>query len=87
MGGSVANIVRLFTVEFSKLVLIANIVAWPAAYFFMRRWLDSFAYRIDLDPLVFVGSALLALVVTVLTVGTIAARAAATNPIRSLRYE
>jgi putative ABC transport system permease protein len=53
----------------------------------MRRWLEGFAYRIDLDPLVFVGSALLALVVTVLTVGVIAARAAATKPIQSLRYE
>jgi putative ABC transport system permease protein len=87
MGGTVFDIVRLFAGEFSRLVLLANLVAWPAAYFLMRRWLESFAYRIDLDPLVFVGSALLALVVTLSTVGVIAARAAATKPIHSLRYE
>jgi putative ABC transport system permease protein len=83
----VPDIVRLFAGEFSRLVLLANLIAWPAAYLLMRRWLEGFAYRIDLDPLVFVGSALLALVVTVLTVGVIAARAAATKPIQSLRYE
>jgi putative ABC transport system permease protein len=87
MGGTVLDIVRLFSGEFSRLVLLANLIAWPAAYFLMRRWLESFAYRIDLDPLVFVGSALLALAVTLLTVGAIAARAAATKPIQSLRYE
>jgi putative ABC transport system permease protein len=87
MGGTVYDIVRLFTGEFSRLVLIANLIAWPAAYFLMRRWLEGFAYRIDLDPLVFFGSAALALAVTLLTVGVIAARAAGTKPIRSLRYE
>jgi putative ABC transport system permease protein len=87
MGATVPDIVRLFAGEFSRLVLLANLIAWPAAYLLMRRWLEGFAYRIDLDPLVFVGSALLALVVTVLTVGVIAARAAATKPIQSLRYE
>jgi putative ABC transport system permease protein len=87
MGGTVLDIVRLFTGEFSKLVLLANVIAWPAAYFLMQRWLDNFAYRIDMSFAVFAGSALIALVVALLTVGTIAARAARANPIRSLRYE
>jgi putative ABC transport system permease protein len=87
MGGTVLDIVRLFTGEFSKLVLLANLIAWPAAYFLMQRWLDNFAYRIDMSFAVFAGSALIALVVALLTVGAIAARAARANPIRSLRYE
>jgi putative ABC transport system permease protein len=68
-------------------VLVASIVAWPIAYFAMRRWLDAFAYRIELSAGVFVAGALAALLVAVVTVGTVAARAAARNPTRSLRYE
>jgi putative ABC transport system permease protein len=87
VGGTVLDIVRLFTGELSKLVLLSNVIAWPAAYFLMQRWLENFAYRIDMSFAVFVGSALLALVVALLTVGTIAARAASLNPVHSLRYE
>jgi putative ABC transport system permease protein len=87
VGGTALDIVRLFTGEIGRLVLIANVVAWPVAYVLMRRWLENFAYRIDMNVLSFVGSGLLALVVALLTVGTIAARAAATKPIHSLRYE
>jgi putative ABC transport system permease protein len=87
VGGTALDIVRLFTGEIGRLVLIANVVAWPVAYVLMRRWLENFAYRIDMNVLSFAGSGLLALVVALLTVGAIAARAAATKPIHSLRYE
>jgi putative ABC transport system permease protein len=83
----VLDIVRLFTGEFSKLVLLANVIAWPAAYFLMQRWLENFAYRIDMSVLVFAGSALSAFVVALLTVGLVSARAASVNPVYSLRYE
>ncbi len=78
---------QLFTAEFSRLVLLANVVAWPVAYFVMQRWLAGFAYRIDLGLTVFVGSALLALAVALLAVGGVAARAASAKPLNSLRYE
>jgi putative ABC transport system permease protein len=68
-------------------VLLANLVAWPVAYFVMQRWLSGFAYRIDLGIWVFVGSALVALAVALLTVGAVAARAASVKPLNSLRYE
>jgi putative ABC transport system permease protein len=68
-------------------VLFANIIAWPAAYLLMRQWLANFAYRIDLSLVVFLGGGLAAFAVVLLTVGTIAARAASANPIHSLRYE
>jgi putative ABC transport system permease protein len=87
VGGSVWDVVRLFTGEFSKLVLAANLVAWPAAYFLVQRWLTGFAYRIDLGLLPFVGGALLALLVAAVTVGAVAARAASAKPIKALRYE
>ncbi len=87
MGGSVSDIVWLFTAEFAKLVLIASLVAWPVAYVLMRRWLEGFAYRIEISPVVFVASALLALIVAVLTVGATAARAGSARPVHSLRHD
>ena len=87
MGGTIWDIVSLFTADFGKLVLAANLVAWPAAYLLMQRWLTNFAYRIDLSPLTFAGSAVLALVIAGITVGVVAARAAGAKPIHSLRYE
>jgi putative ABC transport system permease protein len=87
LGGSVWDVVRLFTTEFSRLVLLANLVAWPIAYFVMQRWLQGFAYRIDLGVTLFIGSALVALAVALLTVGGVAARAASAKPLNALRYE
>jgi len=87
MGGSVWDIVRLLTWEFSKLVLIANLLAWPAAWFLMNRWLENFAYRVEIGPLVFVGAAVAALLVAWLTVGGLAAKAASSRPVLALRYE
>jgi putative ABC transport system permease protein len=87
MGGTVWDVVKLFTAAFSKLVLLANVVAWPLAYFAMQRWLTGFAYRIDMNIFVFAASALVALAIACVTVGTVAARAASAKPINTLRYE
>jgi putative ABC transport system permease protein len=87
MGGSVFSIVLLLTNDFSKLVLLANLIAWPLAYFAMNRWLENFAYRIDLTPLVFIGSGLIALCIAWATVGGTAAKAANARPVLALRYE
>jgi putative ABC transport system permease protein len=87
MGGTVWDVVLLFTSEFSRLVLLANLVAWPVAYFVMQRWLAAFAYRIEMSPLTFAGGAAVALAVAFGTVAAVAARAAAAKPVASLRYE
>ncbi|HEX5047953.1 MAG TPA: ABC transporter permease [Gammaproteobacteria bacterium] len=87
MGGAVWDVVLLFTSEFSRLVLLASLVAWPLAYFVMQRWLAGFAYRIEMGPLAFVGGAAVALAVAFVTVGAVAARAAAAKPVLSLRHE
>jgi putative ABC transport system permease protein len=87
IGGSIGDIVLMFCGEFGRLVLLANLVAWPVAYLLMQRWLSTFAYRVDMSPWIFVGSALAALTIACLTVGGVAARAASTKPARALRYE
>ena len=87
MGGSVKDIVLLLTRDFSKLVLLANVFAWPAAWFLMNRWLENFAYRVDLSLLPFVVAAITALVIAWLTVGGLAMRAAWSKPALALRYE
>jgi len=87
MGGSVWQIVLLLTRDFSRLVLVANVIAWPLAWVVMQRWLEQFAYRIDLTPMIFIGSGLIALCVAWVTVGGTAARAASRKPVLALRYE
>jgi putative ABC transport system permease protein len=87
LGGSVWGIVLLLTNDFSRLVLLSNLIAWPVAYVAMDRWLENFAYRIDLTPLVFIGSGLIALCIAWVTVGGTAAKAASAKPVLALRYE
>ena len=68
-------------------MLLANLIAWPVAYFVMEHWLENFANRIDLTPLVFIGSGMIAFCIAWVTVGGTAAKAASQNPILGLRYE
>ena len=87
LGASESGIVFLLSKQFTKWVLIANLFAWPAAYFVMSEWLKSFAYRINIGIWVFVLSGMLAAGIAVVTVSFQALRAARANPIDSLRYE
>lgn len=87
LGASIPGIVFLLVREFTKWVFLAVVIAWPIGYFAMKAWLRNFAYRINLGVDTFIGAALLALVIAVLTVTFQAARAAMTNPVNSLKYE
>jgi len=87
LGASVAGIVRLLSGEFVKLVLLANLIAWPVAWWAMSKWLQNFAYRIEISWWIFALAGGLALVIALLTVSTQAIRAAVANPVESLRYE
>jgi ABC-type antimicrobial peptide transport system permease subunit len=87
LGASVANIVFLVSKEFFWLVAIAIIVASPLAWFGMQKWLDNFAYRINIDWWVFVLAGLLAFVVALFTISIQAIKAATANPVKSLRTE
>ncbi len=87
LGASVGSIVALLSKEFVILVGVANLIAWPVAYYAMNRWLQDFAYRIELGPGVFVLGGTVALVIALLTVSYQAVRAARANPVEALRYE
>jgi putative ABC transport system permease protein len=87
LGASVSGILILLTREFAKWVLLANIFAWPVAYFIGKRWLQGFAYRIEMGWEIFALSALGALAIAIMTVSYQAARTAVASPSESLRYE
>jgi putative ABC transport system permease protein len=87
LGASVAEIVALLSKEFVRWVLIANVVAWPLAYYVMNNWLKNFAYKTDISLWIFVASGALALIIALLTVSSHAIKAATANPVNSLRYE
>jgi putative ABC transport system permease protein len=87
LGASISKVVFLLANEFGKWVLVANIIAWPLAYYFMKRWLQSFAYHTTIGIGIFFFSGLAALVIALLTVGYQSIKAARANPVDSLRYE
>jgi putative ABC transport system permease protein len=87
LGAGVASVTGLLTREFIVLVLIALLVASPLAYFLMNRWLEDFAYRIEIEAWMFAAAGALAVAVAFLTVGFQSVRAALANPVRSLRNE
>jgi putative ABC transport system permease protein len=87
LGASLPQILLLLSREFSASVVLANIIAWPVAYYWMNKWLNNFAYRIDIGIGVFVLSAATALLIALLTVSWQSLRATTANPVDSLRYE
>ncbi|RIA44543.1 putative ABC transport system permease protein [Hephaestia caeni] len=87
LGARTRDIVRLLVWQFSRPVLIANVIAWPVAWWAMRSWLNGFEVRMPLGPVPFVAAGVLALVIAILTIGTHAWRVARTNPVKALRYE
>ena len=87
LGASVTGLVLLMSKEFAKWVLIANLIAFPIAYFVMNNWLQSFAYRINLTIWIFLATAGVAFVIALLTVSYQSIKASLANPIESLRYE
>ena len=87
LGASISQIIVLLSKDFIKWIVIANAIAWPAAYFAMNKWLQSFAYRIHIAPLIFIISALITLFIASLTVSFRVVKIACANPVESLRYE
>ncbi len=87
LGASVAKISLMISREFVKWILLANIIAWPIAYFFMNKWLQNFAYKINMGLPIFILAALIVLFITLVTVSYQSIRAATANPVKSLKYE
>ena len=87
LGSSIVGVTLLLVKDFTKWVVLANIVAWPIAFYVLQKWLQNFAYRIDLRPWTFIISGILALLIALFTVSFQAIRAARANPVEALRYE
>ena len=87
MGSSVMGIVYLLSGDFNKVVFTAILLAFPISYVVIEQWLNTFAYRIDLDWRYFLGAGLIAMAITWITVGMQAYKAARVNPVKCLRDE
>jgi putative ABC transport system permease protein len=87
LGAKVSGIALLLSTEFAKWVLIANLIAWPSAYFIMQNWLDGFAHRVNIRILTFLLATLLALGIALLTVSFQAVKAALADPVSSIRHQ
>lgn len=87
LGSSAGKIVALLSGNYMKLMLIANLVGWPIAYFLLTKWLSQFAYRVSMDWWVFVLSGLIAAAIAQLTVSLQSLRGALANPVDALRNE
>jgi putative ABC transport system permease protein len=87
LGASVPSILTLLSREIVILILVANAIAWPVAWYLMGEWLKEFAYHVDMNVFVFITSALAAVAVALVTVSSQTIRAARRNPASTLRYE
>lgn len=87
LGASVSSIVVLLSKDFSRWVLLANIIAWPLGWYAMHKWLENFAYRIDLSLVLFLFAGVLSFITAALPIGFHSIKAATTNPVNTLRYE
>ena len=87
LGASVPGIVVLLLKDFVKWVLISNIIAWPIAYFALSKWLEDFAYRINISLWAFIMASAIAMLIAIFTVSYQSIKAAVANPVKSLRYE
>lgn len=87
LGASVSNIVMMLSKDFTKLVAVSIIIAIPISYYFMDKWLESFAYKINLSFWIFLGTAAISLIIAWLTVSSQALRAAHVNPSKCLKDE
>jgi putative ABC transport system permease protein len=87
MGATVSNIIQLLSLQFLKWILLANIIAWPLAYYAMHKWLQNFAFRVNLGIGVFAVSTFIALFIALATVSYQSIKSATTNPVNSLRHE
>ena len=87
LGASGFQITKLLTENFAKLILVSFILVSPVAYFLLSNWLENFAYRIGIHPLLFLAGGLIAFAIALLTISYHTFRASRANPMKALRYE
>ncbi len=87
MGATVSGVTMMLSKEFMILVIAANIIAWPVAFYFMNQWLQNFAYRIDITLFAFVAGTIFAFLIASLTIAYQSIKTAMANPVDGLRSE
>ena len=85
LGAAVSDIVLLLSRDFMKYVLLANVIAWPLAYYVMARWLQNYAYSAGISFAWFIAGGVVALIIAWLTIGALALAAAGRNPVNALK--
>ncbi|MBN1198857.1 MAG: ABC transporter permease, partial [Bacteroidales bacterium] len=86
-GSGVIQIIRLLSYDFTKLVMIAFIIATPVAWYIMQRWLENFAYKTGISWWIFIVTGVVSYIITMITIGYYSYRAAVVNPVETLRNE
>jgi len=87
LGASTGSVIVLLSKEFIKWIFLANVVAWPLAWFMMNKWLQNFAYRVNIGWIVFVLAASVTMFIGIFTFIFQTVKTACTDPVDSLRYE
>jgi putative ABC transport system permease protein len=87
LGASASGIINIVSKEFIQWIIIANLLAFPAAYYFMNKWLSNFAYRVEIDYLTFIFGGLLSTAIAILTITYQSLKSAFLNPIDAIKYE
>jgi len=87
MGASVSQLMKMLTMEFVKLVLLANLIAWPITMLLAKNWLSRFSYQIDMPFTPYIFATVIALLIAVLTVSSQAYQASISDPVKALKYE
>jgi ABC-type antimicrobial peptide transport system permease subunit len=87
LGASAPEVWMLLSKEFVVLVLLSCVIASPVAYYYLHNWLQQYDYRISINPFVFIGAGVAAIIITVITISFQAIKAAVANPVKSLRSE
>ena len=87
LGASVGRIVYVLSSEFSKWVLLANVISWPVGYYLINKWLQDYSYRIDMPYWVFPFAAIITLIIALITISYLAIRIANSNPVEALHHE
>jgi len=87
MGATIGRIIRIFSREYLKLIILANLIAWPLAWLLMKQFLNAFAYRTKISPWIFLAVGIFVCILAIITVGVQAYRSAFRNPADTLRYE
>ncbi len=87
LGSSVSQIVKLLSFDFTKWVLLANLIAWPLTWYAMNKWLESFVYRMNLNIGIFILSGLIVIIIALISISFQTIKAANSNPVKALKYE